>query len=300
MAFRSHPSHLPLEADSSSRFLPCIVALMVALLTFSMVGLGALHDSVGQWSGQIEGSLSIQVPPTELAKRSPEQREAALQKTVDTIIDELASLPGIARIEELSPETMAALLEPWLGPDEVVSELPIPRIIEITPETGFNFDALERQLGEIAPEAVLDDHRIWIERIADVAFSVELALTVLIIVLFGATMLSIVFATKSGFSIHHKIIELLHLIGAQDDYIARQFGRHSQRLAFFGALVGLLISLAVSAFIAWLGLRAGWPIPSLVFSPVFIALIVAIPFIVALVAYLTATRTVLRVLRQML
>ncbi|HAI30073.1 MAG TPA: cell division protein, partial [Thalassospira sp.] len=171
MAFRAPPSHLPLESDSSARFLPSIVALMVALLTFSIVGLAALHDSVGQWSGQIEGSLSIQVPPTELANRTPAEREAALQGTVDSIIEQVSTLPGIARIEELSPDTMAALLEPWLGPDEVISELPIPRIIEITPETGFNFDALESRLGVIAPEAVLDDHRIWIERIADVAFS---------------------------------------------------------------------------------------------------------------------------------
>jgi cell division transport system permease protein len=300
MAFRAPPSHLPLESDSSSRFLPSIVALMVALLTFSIVGLAALHDSVDQWSGKIEGSLSIQVPPTELANRTPDEREEALQKTVDTIIDEISNLPGIARIEELSPDTMAALLEPWLGPDEVVSELPIPRIIEITPETGFNYDALETRLGIIAPEAVLDDHRIWIERIADVAFSVELALMLLIIVLFGATMLSVVFATRSALSIHHRIIELLHLIGAQDGYIAKQFGRYNQRLAFFGALIGLLIALPVSTLIAWLGLRAGWPIPSVVLSPSFIALIVAIPFIVAMVAGITATRTVLRVLHRML
>ena len=139
---------------------------MVALLTFSIVGLTALHDSVGQWSGQIEGSLSIQVPPTELTNRTPAEREAALQGTVDSIIEQVSTMPGIARIEELSPDTMAALLEPWLGPDEVISELPIPRIIEVTPETGFNFDAVERRLGVIAPEAVLDDHRIWIERIS--------------------------------------------------------------------------------------------------------------------------------------
>ncbi len=113
-------------------------------------------------------------------------------------------------------------------------------------------------------------------------------------------MLSVVFATRSGLSIHHRIIELLHLIGAQDGYIAKQFGRHNQRLAFFGALIGLLIALPVSALIAWLGLRAGWPIPSLVLSPTFIALIVAIPFIVAMVAGITATRTVLRVLHRML
>ncbi|WP_414717698.1 cell division protein FtsX, partial [Sulfitobacter sp. UBA1132] len=253
-----------------------------------------------QWSGQIEGSLSIQVPPTELANRSPAEREAALQGTVDSIIEQVSTLPGIARIEELSPDTMAALLEPWLGPDEVISELPIPRIIEVTPETGFNFDALESRLGVIAPEAVLDDHRIWIERIADVAFSVELALALLIVVLFGATMLSVVFATRSGLSIHHRIIELLHLIGAQDGYIASQFGRHNRRLAFFGALIGLLIALPVSALIGWLGLRAGWPVPSLVLSPTFIGLIVAIPFIVALVAGITANRTVLRVLHRML
>ncbi len=95
MAFRSQPSHLPLDSDSSTRFLPSIVALMVALLTFSIVGLAALHDSVGKWSGQIEGSLSIQVPPTGMADRDPEEREQALQATVDDIIEQLADMPGI-------------------------------------------------------------------------------------------------------------------------------------------------------------------------------------------------------------
>ena len=92
-------------------------------------------------------------------------------------------------------------------------------------------------------------------------------------------MLSVVFATLSGLSIHRTIIELLHLIGAQDSYIAGQFARHNLRLAFFGGLIGLLIALPVSGVIAWLGMRAGWPIPTLVFSPLFIGIIIAIPFV---------------------
>jgi cell division transport system permease protein len=65
-------------------------------------------------------------------------------------------------------------------------------------------------------------------------------------------------------------------------------------------LIGLLIALPVSGVIAWLGMRAGWPIPTLVFSPLFIGIIIAIPFVVAGVAQMTAKRTVLRVLRRML
>ncbi|MDP2698820.1 ABC transporter permease [Thalassospira sp.] len=300
MAFRPRQSHLPLDSDSSSRFLPAIVALMVALLTFALVGLTVLQDAVGRWSGQIEGSLTVQIPPNASADLSPEDRDHELRVRVDEILDVLADAPGISRVEELSPETMAALLEPWLGPNEVISELPIPRIIEITPTTGFNFDQLETLLAETAPEAILDDHRIWIERISDVAFSVELALITLIAVLFGATILSVVFATRSGLSIHRNIIELLHLMGAQDTYIAGQFARHSMRMAFWGGILGMGIALPVSGLIGYLGIRAGWDIPGSIYSPWFALLIMIVPVLVALVARITASRTVLKVLRRML
>lgn len=300
MFFRSIPSHLPLDRDSSARFLPSIVALMVALLTFSILGLAGLNQTAGQWSTQIEGSLSIQVPPTDISGQSPEAREQALQKQVDQIVGSLREIPGVSKINELSPAGMSKLLEPWLGPEDMISELPIPRIIEITPSGNINTQIVKDTLKKIAPEAVLDDHRIWIKRISDVAFSVELSLIALIVVLFGATILSVVFATRSALSVHHNIIELLHLIGAQDVYIARQFGRHNLRLAFWGAIIGLIISVAVATLIAWLGTRAGWIVPDLFVSPGFILLIVALPFAIAAIAYFTATRTVRQVLRTML
>ncbi|OKH87800.1 ABC transporter permease [Thalassospira sp. TSL5-1] len=300
MAFRSRPSHLPLENDSSGRFLPSIVALMVALLTFSIVGLAVLHDTVGRWTSQIDGSLTIQVPPTGLTQLDPKDREAALEKRVQSIIDTVSGQPGIARIAELSPDKMAELLEPWLGPNEMISDLPIPRIIEITPKSGFDFSVLEATVSRTAPEAVLDDHRIWLERISDVAVSVEMALVALIGVLFAATVLSVFFATRSGLSIHRSIIELLHLIGAADSYIAKQFARHSMRLAFLGSLIGIAIALPVSIMIGYLGLRAGWQIPDNLHLPLFFILVLMVPVAISAVAWLTAKRTVLRVLRKML
>lgn len=300
MVLRPRPTHLPLDHDSSARFLPSIVALMVALLTFSIVGLAILDDTVGRWSGQIEGSLTIQVPPAGIAKLPPEERNAELEKKVRQIMDALSNQPGIDKIDELSPDSMAALLEPWLGPNELVSELPIPRIIEITPGSDFDYDQIEDIVSRTAPEAVMDDHRVWLQRISDVAISVELALLALIGVLFSATVLSVIFATRSGLSIHRSIIELLHLIGAQDDYIAAQFGRHNMRLAFWGGIIGVLIALPVSGLIGYLGIRAGWQLPPTIVSPWFIVLLVIVPIIVALIARVTARRTVLRVLRRML
>jgi len=300
MAFRSRPSHLPLENDSSSRFLPSIVALMVALLTFSIVGLAVLHDTVGRWATQIDGSLTIQVPPTGLSQLEPKQREAALEERVQTIIAAVSGQPGVARIAELSPDKMVELLEPWLGPNEMISDLPIPRIIEITPSSGFDFNVLEATVSRTAPEAVLDDHRIWLERISDVAVSVEMALLALIGVLFAATTLSVFFATRSGLSIHKSIIELLHLIGAPDGYIAGQFARHTMRLAFLGSLIGIAIALPVSLLIGYLGLRAGWQIPATLHLPLFFILVLIVPVAISSVAWLTAKRTVLKVLQRML
>ena len=41
-----------------------------------------------------------------------------------------------------------------------------------------------------------------------------------------ATVAIVIFATRAGMAIHHDTIEILHLIGAKDSFIASQFQRH--------------------------------------------------------------------------
>ena len=63
---------------------------------------------------------------------------------------------------------MAKLLEPWLGADTAAEDLALPRLIDvrIDPAHASDLAALRAQLAAAAPGAVLDDHRLWLDRLA--------------------------------------------------------------------------------------------------------------------------------------
>jgi len=46
------------------------------------------------------------------------------------------------------------------------------------------------------------------------------------------------FATRGAMAGNREIIEVLHFVGAEDRYIARQFQTHFMRLGFRGAAIG--------------------------------------------------------------
>ena len=53
-----------------------------------------------------------------------------------------------------------------------------------------------------------------------------------------ATMLSVMFATRGAMATNRPIIEVLHFVGAKDDFIAAQFQRHFLQLGLKGGAIG--------------------------------------------------------------
>ena len=63
-----------------------------------------------------------------------------------------------------------------------------------------------------------------------------LALTALIA---GAAAATVMVATRASLAVHRETIELLHLIGAQDGFVARAFARRALGMGLRGGLIGL-------------------------------------------------------------
>lgn len=59
-----------------------------------------------------------------------------------------------------------------------------------------------------------------------------------------AAILSIVFMTYSGLTLHRKSIQVLHLVGATNDYIAQQFQKHVFNMGLKGAVIGVVLAIA--------------------------------------------------------
>ena len=284
---------LQLERDSLGRFLPWLIAFMVYLSVLAFAGMLALDDIATRWYRGMSGSRTVQIAPA----------GGGGEKQVKAVLKVLNSTPGIATAKFLDQDKLMTLLEPWLGSDALGAELPLPRLVDVTLEDGANINiaALERRLMAVAPGAAVDDHGVWLEHLINLIQTVKaLALAVLVFIVL-ATIATVIFATRTGLAIHHEAIEVLHLIGAQDSYIARQFASRALMLGLRGGIFGLLLALPTIWGIGTLArsLQAGL-LPAFSLGPGHWAVLGGLPVVVALIAMISARLTVMRTLARML
>ena len=294
MLFRR--TDLPLDRDPSGRFLPWLVALMVYLAALALVCAMAMAKMVERWDTGLSGTITVQVPPPETG--APGGQEAAIDRVVELLLDTKA----VRSAEVLEPDEIAALLEPWLGAGAAYGELPLPTLISvgIDPAATPDYQALARRLAEAAPGTVLDDHQSWLGQLLDLARTIELVAALIVFLVGASAVAMVIFATRMGLAIHGRVIELLHLIGAQDAYVAREFEIHALKLALRGGGVGLLFAIATIALVARLFERLDSVLlPALTLAPIEWAALAMLPLAIAVVAMLTARFTVLGNLGRM-
>ncbi|MHA1151315.1 MAG: cell division protein FtsX [Alphaproteobacteria bacterium] len=294
MLFRR--TDLPLDRDPSGRFLPWLVALMVYLAALALVCAMAMAKMVERWDTGLSGTITVQVPPPETGP--PGAQEAAIDRVIKLLLDTKA----VRSAEVLEPDEIAALLEPWLGAGATYGELPLPTLISvgINPAAAPDYQDLARRLAEAAPGTVLDDHQNWLGQLLDLAQAIELVAALIVILVGASAVAMVIFATRMGLAIHGRVIELLHLIGAQDAYVAREFETHALKLALRGGAVGLLLAIATVTLVSRLFERLDSVLlPELTLSPIEWAALAMLPLAIALVAMLTARFTVLGNLGRM-
>lgn len=232
LALFRHPTDIPLDRDPAARTLPWIIAVMAFLATLALAGAILLNGVIVRWSNSLTGTLTIQLP----AAASAEETEARIRRVVVLLRD----VPGILRVRVLSAGESSALVEPWLGRGAAAIGLPLPRLIDVGLAEGARVDlaGLRKRIAAAAPGATVEEHQKWLdEMIGVIRWGWRLALVVVVLIFFAAAM-TIVFAVRTSLRIHRNVTDVLHLIGARDQYIAEQFQRHAFRLGLIGGLAG--------------------------------------------------------------
>lgn len=282
---------LPFERDQATRFLPWIVALMVFLGALSLAAAAAIGSAIDSWDTDLAGRITVQVPAHQA---SPD----ALVR----LIDALTATPGITKAATLDSDATRALVEPWLGTAGAGLDLPLPAVIDVETAAGTVFDVnlLAGRLVNIAPGVIVDDHRVWLAPLIRMARTVEYV-AFAILALIGLTAIAaVIFATRSGLAVHAAIINLLHVMGAQDAYIARQFQMQAMVLGTRGGIIGSIAALIVLFVLTTMS--AGIDVallPSAPLSPVKWPLLIIVPVAAVIIAMATARVTVLRALANM-
>jgi cell division transport system permease protein len=276
---------IPFDRDGSGRFLPWLIALMVYLAALAAAGALVAGSALEGWERGLAGTLTVELPPAPAT--GADDLQAALVA--------LRAAPGVVAARALGTAEIAALLAPWLGPD-VPPDLALPRLIDLHIDTAVAPDlaALRQRLARAAPDASLDDDRQWLAPAAALVHGSEALALGIVLLIAGAAVLSVVFATRTGLAVHRDAIELLHLMGAHDAYIVAEFERRALTLGLVGGALGLALAYATLLPLGRLAAPAG-----LAPAPWHLAVLAVLPMGAALLAAATARRTVGRALRRM-
>lgn len=231
---------LPLRDDSAGRFLPWIIALMVYLAALALAGALVAGEAGRDWRRALTGALTVELPA------APADGSKAAADEMDRLVALLRAEPGIAAADPVGPDRMRALLAPWLGADPAIEDLPLPRLIEVTlaPDATPDLARLRQRIADGAPDARLDDHGVWLGALLRTARGIEFLALLVVAVTGTAAIWTVIFTTRARLETHRASIELLHLIGAQDGYIARQFQFQALLVGLAGGLGGLLPAAA--------------------------------------------------------
>ena len=288
---------LPLDRDTTARFLPWIIGFMVYLAMIAAT-VALLVDHVTQrWQRDLSGQLTVELPGA--AGEDAAQRK----QRVDAAMEEITDTNGVVGTRLLDDTEVKRLLQPWLGDqaDQLGVTLPDLVAVSLQPDIRPNLSELAERLQKVSPGAAIDDHAQFNAGALNFLRTIEvLALSLLGLVLV-ATAGVVAFTARAGLSIHRRIVEIVHLVGAHDSYVARQFQAQAFRYGFMGACLGSLLAAATLLSAGVFAARGAVPMSAAVkaFEPWMIWPLALIPLAAVLIAMITVRIAVLQALRRM-
>jgi cell division transport system permease protein len=215
----------------SGHALVAVVAIMTFLASLTTGVVMLVRAAANEWQADVAREVTIQIRP-------------AAGRDIEADVAKAAAIarasPGVAEVRPYSREETMQLLEPWLGTGLPLDDLPVPRVIVVRIASGAAPDLaqLRQALGDEIAGASLDDHRGFVARMRAMSGAVLAGGVGVLLLVFAATVLSVTFATRAAIATNRPVIEVLHLIGAKDDFIAGHFQRHFLQLGLKGGLIG--------------------------------------------------------------
>ncbi|MEF3367772.1 ABC transporter permease [Methylocystis sp. 9N] len=227
------PAQGPLvPADSvAGRSLVIVIAIMTFLAALAANAALLVADASVEWRGEVAREATVQVRPV-------------TGRNIEADLDKAAALmrqtPGVRETQIYTKAESEALLAPWLGQGLDLTELPTPRMIvlKLDAETPADFGRLRMELERYVPSATLDDHHVFIARLGDMARAAVIVAGAVFVLILAAMGVAVASATRAAVATNREIVEVLHIVGAADAFIAREFQRRFMALGLRGALIG--------------------------------------------------------------
>jgi cell division transport system permease protein len=271
------------------------MSLMITLALLALTGAAAFRHVDIKWREALSDRWTAELPATD-------QRRLISQTDIDMAIALLQAIPGIEKATPLEPQEIRRLLKPWLGDNDSLAELPLPILIDIKIDRTSPpaFEIVQQKLSDALKGAKLDNHHDWTKNLVGLARAGEVLGLALFATIMISAMLTVVLAARSRLAVNRVEIELLHVIGASDRYIAKQFQAGAFRSALIAAVAAVTIVGGIVPALIAIGGEFAPLIPELRLEAIDWAIIASVPVCAVLIATVVARVTVGALLRRLL
>ncbi len=265
----------------------CFLAALAALTT------RGTYKAAEAWGAQIEGDITVVMRDTD-------------RRTAQSVTDRVGRLANVFEARLLSQDEVEILLEPSLGPGGLPEGLPIPMLMVVQADTavGDPSPEIKRLLAEAGIDGDVAGNAGYADNVRG-ALGVLRLVALSIVALLSATAIAVIaFATHAALLARRDIVDVLHLSGAEDRYIAALFERRFWILALQAGLGGAVAALMVTALIVFTGSGSqgveAQLLPRLSLDFWDIVILLVTPIAAGLAARVAARLTVLNSLKETL
>jgi cell division transport system permease protein len=281
------------------RNLTVTMAVMCYLACLAIGALILIDRAVDGWTRGLSREVTVQLKQLQTV-----DMEGELQKAVAL----LSKTRGVVSAQILDRKAGLKLLEPWLG-NTNLEELPVPRLIRVTIDENHppDFAALDAALQAEIKGANLDTHRRWEAELTRMAHTLSLLSYVILALISASAIAMVIFAARAVLDANRDVVDVLHLVGATDTYIARQIDRRFLVTGLLAGCLGVTLGVVTFLFLSLSG-NAGdngvaQATHSLLFAPASSQLwtygfLLCVPLAATAIALLSARMTLMRMLKS--
>lgn len=288
---------LPLHRGSGGALLMWTIGVMTYLICLFMMMVFMLAAVQSHWQQGMEGRYTIEIPYDTVKMPT-----SASQMT--KLVDDLNKIKGV-KAALLSDDDMSELVEPWLGGNAAAADLPLPGLISVERDATRDDSAamvadIKAVIQRDLPSARLDTHQEWLAKWVQLTRTGRMIILTIALILVMTAALTVAGTAKTRLALHREEVDLLHLIGATDHYIATQFQRQAFRIAAEGAGAGMICALATLGLVSVIkGQTPSQLLPHFAMNWMQWCFLLVTPLLSGLIAMLASRFTVINALEEL-
>lgn len=248
---------IPSEDGDSPVFMAVLTSIYMYLFIIMLAIFMAINAMASSWEKDIAGAITVQITPIEDQNKHIDA--AKTQEQLNKVQQFIEQVAGVADVRVLDEQAVQRLMSPWIGSKVDLSTLPIPQLLDVRlkPDAELNYDEITRGLKLLTPNASIDNHRLWLNRLIKFATSLKTIALAILLMVVAICAFSIYYSARTSLNINIESVKILHIIGAKDDFIAKLYAFDYAKIGLLSGIIGLMAAVPCIILVGKYGMSTG-------------------------------------------